>query len=65
MQFNCTIQMDNDAFSHDPLLETARILNELADEMSEAHADGDTSWDGYLRDTNGNKVGHYKVEGED
>ena len=48
MNFNCTIQMDNDAFSHEPLLEAARILHELSDEMSEAHADGDLSWDGYL-----------------
>ena len=69
MQFNCTIQMDNDAFmgidkrAH-PTLEVARILHKLADEISEADAD-DTSWDGYLRDINGNKVGYYKLEGED
>ena len=66
MRFNCTIQMDNDAFMGideraNPTLEVARILHKLADEMSESDAD-DTSWDGYLRDINGNKVGYYKVE---
>ena len=67
MQFNCTIQMDNDAFigteplTH-PTLEVARILNKLAKDIDGAYIDGDTSWDGYLRDINGNKVGYYKVE---
>ncbi len=73
MQFNCTIEMENDAFkgteplTH-PILEVARILTELSEDLkNEFHIwtvlDSDTSWDGYLRDRNGNKVGHYKVEG--
>lgn len=70
MQFNCTIEMENDAFkgteplTH-PILEVARILKELSKDLDYAYIDGDTNWDGYLRDLNGNKVGHYKVEGVD
>ena len=68
MKFNCTIQMDNDAFmgidegAH-PTLEVARILHGLADNMCQSYPD-DTSWDGYLRDINGNKVGYYKYESD-
>jgi len=70
MKFNCTIEMDNDAFigteplTH-PTLEVARILNKLSTYLDDGYTHGDTSWDGYLRDINGNKVGYYKVEGED
>ena len=61
MHFNCTIEMYNDAFAYKPSLELSIILNKLA-----AHLErfGDLEpMDGYLRDTNGNKVGYYKLEG--
>ena len=70
MQFSCTIEMENDAFkgteplTH-PILEVARILQELSKDLVDAYIDGDKNFDGYLRDRNGNKVGHYKVEGVD
>ena len=61
MKFNCTIRMDNDAFTHNPALEVSKILHKLADDVSESYPDSDM-YDGYLRDTNGNKVGYYIVE---
>ncbi len=70
MQFNCNIQMDNDAFvgteplTH-PLLEVSRILNKLSKNLHDAYVDGETYFDGYLRDINGNKVGYYRVEKTD
>ena len=70
MQFNCTIEMENDAFkgteplTH-PILEVARILQELSKDLVDAYIDGDKNFDGYLRDRNGNKVGQYAVEGVD
>jgi hypothetical protein len=70
MKFNCTIEMENDAFkgieplTH-PILEVARILKELSKDLDDAFVDGDTNFDGYLRDRNGNKVGQYAVEGVD
>jgi len=62
--------MENDAFkgteplTH-PILEVARILQELSKDLVDAYIDGDKNFDGYLRDRNGNKVGQYAVEGVD
>lgn len=58
MKFNCTIETDNDAFQAHPTLEVGRMLHKMADIMGQSYPD-DTSWDGYLRDINGNKVGYY------
>ena len=62
MKFNCTIRMDNDAFTYNPALEVSRILKKLATDFEQGHDKGSEMHDGYLRDTNGNKVGYYIVE---
>ena len=64
MQFNCTIEMENDAFkgteplTH-PILEVARILQELSKDLVDAYIDMVIRILTVIfrRDRNGNKVG--------
>ena len=51
--FTLRIEPDNDAFSDDPSLELARILQDVARKV----ADGQTT--GTIRDSNGNRVGEW------
>lgn len=53
MQFDLSIDCDNEAFTDDPTAEVARILRNLADRLTGASPDEDYP----LRDVNGNRVG--------
>lgn len=57
--FKLNIDLDGDAFAEGNLdLEIARILRKVADEVLSAIYVGATQT---IRDTNGNRVGGYKV----
>ena len=55
MQSSLTINMvlENAAFSHNPEIETARILRELADRIEESGLESV----GKIKDINGNNIG--------
>lgn len=55
MTLKITIDMDNEAFSHGPLREAKRIINEALREFSVKHGDA------VLHDINGNAVGKIEV----
>ena len=68
MKFKCEIEMDNDAFKHDPLMELSRLLSKLLFNFEREEGVYPLSSqlrEGIFKDTNGNKVGSYTIEGED
>lgn len=54
-QFTLSIDTDNAAFGDDASHEVSRLLDEASEQMK----NGFTS--GYLRDVNGNSVGHWSL----
>ena len=58
MQFKCKIDMDNDAFAHDPHLELANIIKQISKEVDEFVCVERTKT---IRDYNGNKVGEWTI----
>ena len=61
MQFKCKIDMDNDAFAHDPHLELANIIKQISKDVDDFVCVERTKT---IRDYNGNKVGEWTI-GED
>lgn len=64
MELKINISLDNAAFSDSPMLETNRILKELARRLLEGEF-GDHGDKIALRDINGNEVGEAVFVGED
>ena len=71
MKFRCEIEMDNAAFSDDPLMELSKLLSNLLFKFEKEeglyplHPLPSKLKEGIFRDYNGNKVGSYTIEGED
>tara|TARA_B100001057_G_scaffold90825_1_gene87119 strand:- start:1227 stop:1433 length:207 start_codon:yes stop_codon:yes gene_type:complete len=68
MKFRCEIEMDNAAFADDPLMELSRLLSKLLFNFEREEGVYPLSSqlrEGIFKDTNGNKVGKYTIEGED
>jgi len=61
MKFDCIINMDNDAFVHEPHFELSKILKKIAREVYEFECEERTKtiWDYY-----GNKIGTWEIKGE-
>jgi hypothetical protein len=57
MKVKIEIACDNDAFAEDPAGEVSRILQQLAEDVTQACTSGSQD----LFDINGNKVGKYRV----
>lgn len=60
MKFKLTIDMDNAAFEPEESAEVSKILTDLAEYFSELPA-VDLTTRGNVYDTNGNRVGEWKV----
>lgn len=59
MKFECKIDMDNDAFVHDPHFELSKIIKKVAREVdcfAYSQAQSKTIWD-----SNGNRIGIWKI----
>ena len=68
MKFRCEIEMDNAAFSDDPLMELSKLLSNLLFKFEKEeglYPKPNQLKEGIFRDYNGNKVGSYTIEGED
>jgi hypothetical protein len=61
MRFKCEIDMDNDAFAHDPHEELSKIIEKISNEVDEWACVERTK---AIRDSNGNKVGEWEIKGE-
>ena len=67
MKFKCEIEMDNDAFVDDPLLELTSLLGNLLFKFEKEeglYPKPNQLKEGIFRDYNGNKVGSYTIQGE-
>ena len=60
MQFKCKIDMDNDAFAHDPHLELSNIIKQISKDVDDFVCVERTKT---IRDYNGNKVGEWTIGG--
>ena len=58
MRFKCEINMDNDAFAHDPHLELANIIKQISKDVDDFVCVERTKT---IRDYNGNKVGEWTI----
>ena len=61
MKFDCIINMDNDAFAHDPHFELSKIIKKIAKEVDEFVCSERTKT---IWDNNGNKIGTWEIIGE-
>ena len=61
MRFECNIDMSNDAFVHDPHYELSKIIKTISHDVDNFVCISRTK---ILRDTNGNKIGTWKIIGE-
>ena len=60
MKFECEINMDNDAFVEAKHFELSNILKHIANDVQ----DREDKRSAIIRDTNGGKVGTWKIIGE-
>ncbi len=58
MTMKLEFETDNAAFDEYPAEETSLILHDIADRVEAGDMSGD------IRDTNGNRIGHYEFETE-
>jgi len=58
MEFKCEINMDNDAFAHDPHEELSKLIEKISNEVDEWACVERTK---AIRDSNGNKVGKWTI----
>lgn len=61
-QFRLQIELDNDAFTDNPLQEIARILQATASKLLQANSPDEFSYYQNLKDINGNSVGTYGIK---
>jgi len=61
MQFKCNIDMDNDAFAHDPHYELSKLIKTIAHDVDDFVCVERTKT---IRDSNGNKIGTWEIKGE-
>ena len=61
MKFECEINMDNDAFVEAKHFELSNILKHIANDVQDRE---DNIRAAIIRDTNGGKVGTWKIIGE-
>ena len=61
MKFECEINMDNDAFVEAKHFELSNILKHIANDVQDRE---DNIRAATIRDTNGGKVGTWKIIGE-
>ncbi len=61
MRFECSIDMSNDAFVEAKQFELSKILKQLANDVQDRE---DNLRAAIIRDTNGGKVGTWKIIGE-
>jgi len=59
MIFKCEIDMDNDAFAHDPHLELYRVIKKIANEVNQFVCDERHK---AIWDYNGNKIGSWTIK---
>ena len=59
MKFECNINMDNDAFAHDPHFALSQIIKKIAKEVDEFVCEERTKT---IWDSNGNKVGTWEIK---
>ena len=58
MKFECNINMDNDAFVDTKHFELSNILKSIANNVQDRE---DNIRSQIIRDTNGNKIGNWKI----
>ena len=61
MKFDCIINMDNDAFAHDPHFELSKIIKKIAKEVDEFVCSERTKT---IWDISGNRIGTWEIKGE-
>jgi len=61
MRFKCDINMDNDAFAHDPHYELSKLIKTIANDVDDFVCVERTKT---IRDSNGNKIGTWKIIGD-
>ena len=59
MKFDCIINMDNDAFAHDPHAELSKIIKKIQKDINDFVCIERTK---IIRDTNGNKIGSWTIK---
>ena len=59
MKFKCEIDMDNDAFAHDPHAELSKIIKQISKQVGEFVYEERTK---AIWDTNGNKIGSWTIK---
>jgi hypothetical protein len=62
MKFIIALDLSNDAFTEEPTVEVARILQRFAAFLRESYPDVEDLDGASLRDSNGNSVGRVSVE---
>lgn len=65
MQFNLTIDMDNDIFKGDPGGELRRILRVVAKLATDTDGEFPDYFPHIIRDINGNKIGQWEINDDE